>query len=119
MAEEGVIRLLMTDPSLLSKADIAEEDFTSPFLKKLFGIIKGRIASGESVDQSVISALITNDEASQLGRILSRPESAAVGQRAIKDYIEKIRAENKKPVTDDDELLRASQKYKEKKGYGG
>ena len=118
MAEEGVIRLLMLDPELMRRADIAEGDFTSPFLGKVFSVIKARFMAGESVTSPVIAAALSPEEASHFTSILSKPASAANSERAMADYIEKIRAEKLKAGAASD-LARYSEELRQKKGYGG
>jgi DNA primase len=42
MAEEGVLRLLLKDTSLIDGCELAEEEFTSPFLGKIYREIRRR-----------------------------------------------------------------------------
>ena len=117
--EEGVIRLLMKDPAVADKVPLEEKDFTSPFLAKLFSIIMERIGGGETVTEAAIAPLLTSAEASHFSKILARPVSAAQADKALVDYIEKIRSAKKTEITDDDALIRFSEKQKKTKSYGG
>lgn len=117
--EEGVIRLLMKDPAVADKIPLEEKDFTSPFLAKLFSIIMERIGGGEAVTEAAIAPLLTSAEASHFSKILARPVSAAQADKALVDYIEKIRSAKKTEITDDDALIRFSEKQKKTKSYGG
>lgn len=118
-AEEGIIRLLLLDAELIKSAeDLSESDFTSPFLAKLFTIIKSRREALRPITEASIATELSGAEASQLTTIAQKPESLANGERAMRDYIEKIRTEKLKKNSDRD-LLAVSEKYREKKGYGG
>ena len=117
-AEEGVIKLLMTDPSLLDKApDLKQDEFTSEFLSKVYAMIRERYESGNSVTAASLSAQLQPAEASHLAEIEQKPIKFAESDRALRDYIEKIRTERLKTSAED--LLAVRDKYREKKGYGG
>jgi DNA primase len=118
MAEEGIIRLLILDPSLINKAEITVEDFTSPYLGKIFGIIKQRFESGSDTSVSSLSASLTPEEASHLTLMVQRPVSMANADRALDDYIEKIKTEKLKGTANQD-LLTVRDRLREKKGFGG
>jgi len=117
-AEEGVIRTLMMDPSLVKKADITQDDFTSPFLGKVFELIKTRISHGDNISPALISASLAPEEAAHLTAMLRKPESPANAERALRDYIEKIRTEKMKAAGGVD-LLAVREKLRQKKGFGG
>jgi len=108
VAEEGVIRCLAFDPILLKTANaisFSKEEFTSPFLAKVYGILEKRIFEDREVSEAMIMSELESDEASQLTAILQKPESLKSGDRIIREYIEKIRAERLKSQAPDDEML--------------
>lgn len=116
-AEEGVIRLLMLDETLEKKTGILKvEDFSSPFLGKVYSIICERITAGKTVSLPLITAELTADEASHLTEILQKPERMSESERALSDYIEVIETEKMK---ESDDLLSLSKRLREKKSYGG
>ena len=115
-AEEGIIRLILLDPSLISALDIAPEEFSSPFLGKVFTIIKDRHSEGKSLVLASFAQALTDDEMSSLMQIVEKPESIAEADRSMKDYIAVIRTERLKSTAD---LLAISEKMRERKGYGG
>lgn len=118
-AEEGVVRLLMRDPELCERTDVlSAEDFTSPFLKKLYEIIKTRREAGDEITPARLAASLPPEESSHLTYIMQKPESAANAEAALSDYIEKIRTEKLKG-TDGVDLLAVREKYRQKKGFGG
>ena len=118
-AEEGVIRLILLDPELAHKAEeLDEKEFSSPFLGALFRDITDRIKSGRDISVGALSVGLERDQAEHLAQIVQRPESVPEGEKALADYIEKIRTENLKK-TSKDNLRAIAEMYKEKKGYGG
>jgi len=117
VAEEGVIRCLTFDPVLLKTANamsFSKEEFTSPFLAKVYAILEKRIFEDREVSEAMIMAELESDEASQLTAILQKPEAIKHGDRIIREYIEKIRAERLKSKAPDDEMLLEIKRLKEK-----
>ena len=117
VAEEGVVRCLAYDPILLKTANsmsFSKEEFTSPFLAKVYEILEKRIFSGRDVSEALIMSELESDEASQLTVILQKPEALKYGDRVIREYIERIRAERLKSQTPDDEILLEIKRLKEK-----
>ncbi|MDR2568958.1 MAG: DNA primase [Oscillospiraceae bacterium] len=116
VAEEGIIRLLALDTTLLKVAiesEFSKEEFTSDFLAKIYETIKWRISDGRDVNEAVIMAELESAEASQLTAILQKPESLANGERIIREYIGKIRAERLKTQVPDDKMLLEIKRLKE------
>ena len=118
VAEEGVIRLIINDPELMKtikKHDFSNEEFTSPFLAKVYEILDRRISESRDVSEKLILSELESGEASQLTSIMQKPETIKHGERIISEYIEKIRAERLKTQTPDEELLLEIKRLKEKK----
>ena len=113
-AEESLVRLLMLDPSLAAKCDLTGEDFTAPFLGSLYSIITNRAREKKSTDPASIIPLLTPEEAAELTRISQKPNTAADGQRALKEYIDVIRTQK---LAKSDDLMAARNKYLENKAY--
>ncbi len=120
-AEEGVLHLLISDDGLfeiLDKQDFREDEFTSPFLLKAYQVIRKRHEEGLDITPSSILAQVDKAEASQLSRILQRPQSLNYGEAAMRDYIEKIRAEKLKVSAREDPMALLL-KYRDQTGCGG
>ena len=116
-AEEGVIRLLFLDPTLLKLCgDLTPESFSVPLWGRLFGLIRDR--GEEGVSPAALDGELTAGESDWLARMLQEPQSLAEGRQAMADYMEIIRAEAAKrlgpaedPVAD---LLAIQAKGKQK-----
>lgn len=117
VAEEGVIRLILRDPMLIQYADIVSGDFSSPFLGKVFDIVKKHVNDGRDSSVAQISAELSSAEASHLSVIIQKPEKLYDTKQTLRDYIDKIKTERLKFETNGD-IAAISQRYKEKKGYG-
>ena len=118
LAEEGVIRLMYLDPGLLAGTDIRPEEFSSPTLGRLFGILQEKAAQHAPLSMAALSGIFTAGEVDHITAILQKPEVLANGKKALDDYITIIRSENEARDAQDD--LRAyAESRRNKKGYGG
>ena len=120
LAEEGVIRLVMLDPTLLGRTgDLDPTQFSSPLLGKVFDLLRQRAQQGLSLHLPSLAGSLTEEEMSHMAQIVSQPQSLSSGERALQDYIAVIRKEALRNTQNtDDELLRAMQKKNlEKKAY--
>jgi len=117
-AEEGVVRCLMRDPALLkttAELGFSREEFTSEFLAKVYEILFRRVSEAREVREALILSELESSESSRLTAILEKPEALPHGDRTIREYIEKIRAEKFKTQNPDGDLLLEIKKYREKK----
>ena len=122
MAEEGVIRLLFLDGSLADRCgDLAPEDFSSPLLRKIYGEQLQAAREGRTPAPALLQEALTTEEMGHLTALLQKPESLAAADKSLPDYIEIIRRSAAKRTggPQEDPLLAAKDKFKEKKGYGG
>ena len=113
LAEEGVIRLLLLDPSLINACTLTQEEFTSNFLGRLFADIRSRYAENRSLLPPALAAALNEEEASLLTEILEKPEAVNEGKRALNDYTGVIRTER---LINSSDLAEIARKMKEKKG---
>ncbi len=121
-AEEGVLRLMLMEPSLFQRAGALEpEHFSAPLLGRVYGILRQRYREGHSIQLANLAGALTGEEMSWLVEIADKPESAAHSQEALADYIEIIETEclKRNGQSGVDPLLAAREKYREKKAYGG
>lgn len=118
-AEEGVIRLLIQDPTLRKMTGgLKSDEFSSPFLSRVYDIVLSRYEEGRTLTLASLASELSSEEASELTNIMQRPENMAESEKAMTDYIEKIKTERLKNSSKDD-LLAVRERLKEKKGYGG
>ena len=118
VAEEGVIRLLLLEPELIGKCPLEITDFTSPFLAKVYGLIRKRDSEGREISHPLLLSELSSEEASRLTVIMQKPERLTDSQASLKAYIDRIQTEKIKANAAAD-LTAIAQRYKEKKGYGG
>ena len=119
LAEEGVIRLLMLDGEMMRMAqDLEVSDFTSPFLGRVFEMIRSSENRGEHLSLPLLTSQLEPAEAALITQICQKPEETAAADIAMGDYIEKIKTEKLKSSAKDN-LLALQEKMREKKGYGG
>ena len=118
VAEEGVIRCLVREPTLIkltSELGFSKEEFTSEFLAKVYEILTCRIFESRDVREALLLSELDSSEASRLTTILQKPEALPYSDITIREYIERIRAEKFKSIEPDADLLLEIKKYKEKK----
>ena len=95
MAEEGVIRLLLHDDSLFpDESPLAEEDFSSPLLGKIFSLLWQHRHS--AYPMAALSASLSGEEMSHLTALIQKPESTANSEKSLQDYLRIIREEKMK-----------------------
>ncbi len=117
-AETGIIRLLNQSPELFRGGlEPNPEDFSSPELRHIYETMLSLSRSGLDASAAAMSASLTPDEVSLYTNIIQEPVSAANGQKALADYIQKISRESHPQDTSD--LRAVAAKLKETKGYGG
>ena len=118
-AEEGIIRLLYLDPALAKSAALpAPEEFSSPALGHIYSVLRDKIERGETPSTATLGGALTGQEMSLLVSLLQKPELLSRGDRALADYIKRIRErrEQGRQVSD---LRALADKLRETKGYEG
>ena len=118
VAEEGVVRLAYLDPGLLNVTDLTPEEFSSPMLRRLYGILREKAAANSPLSMAALSGTFTPEEVDHITAILQKPEVLSNGAKALADYIGIIRAQ-RKPLSEEDDLRAYAETIRNKKGYGG
>ena len=119
-AEEGVLRLLLLDPSLHRElTHLRPEEFSSPLLGKAYALLLRRAEEGLSTQLSLLAGELTGEEMDHLTQVASSPESMANSRQSLADYIAVIRAEaiKRSGGSGNDLLLAAQRSNLEKKAY--
>ena len=116
-AEEGILRLLILDGSLLRETEGLEPDqFSSPYLGKIYEVLRRRIREGRALQLGMLEGELDRDEIELLADILRQPEALENGKRAMADYRAILDTEQMKRGADDEAaLLAAREKYRQKK----
>ncbi|MBR0041071.1 MAG: DNA primase [Oscillospiraceae bacterium] len=92
VAEEGVIRLLYLEPELIKSDRLpAAEEFSSPALGHIYSVLRTRLAEGKTVSADVLGGELEAKEVSLLVSILQKPEALSNAEKALDDYINRIR----------------------------
>ena len=119
-AEEGVLRLLLLDPSLHRElTQLRPEEFSSPLLGKAYALLLRRAEEGLSTQLSLLAGELTGEEMDHLTQVASSPESMANSRQSLADYIAVIRAEaiKRSGASENDLLLAEKRSNLEKNAY--
>ena len=96
-AEEGIVRLLFLDPTLLGRMPaLSEEEFSVPLWGKLYRLIVQRYGQGLPIVPAAFEAELNGEESGLFTRLLQTPQSLGEGERAMADYIDILREEAQK-----------------------
>ena len=119
LAEEGVIRLMVLDPSLLDRSDLQPEEFSSPLLGRLFGMLREKAAARTELSPAILSGSFSQEEVAHITAIREdKHEDLSNGRKALEDYVSIIREERNK-LTAGADLRAYAENKRNKKGYGG
>ena len=121
-AEEGLLRLLLLDDSLFpADPPLTPEQFSSPLLGKVYGLLWAGRAAGRPLSLSALTGELTPEEMSHITGVCQQPEALSNGHQALADYIHIIQEEATKRAggADIDPLLAATEKYRKTKITGG
>ena len=119
-AEEGLLRMLLKEPELFSKAEaLTPETFSVPFFGRVFEYWQRRWRDGLPVTAAGLEGILTAEELTHLTSVLQKQDSP-VSDEAFEDCRRIVLEESARSVvTDADGLLAMQQSLKKKKGYGG
>ena len=92
-AEEGILCALLQDPARIEGCALPEEEFSSPFLRRLYAELKRRRAEGLSVSAASILSGLEPGEAAQLTQILQAPAAPGSAGAALADCIRVVHEE--------------------------
>jgi DNA primase len=120
-AEEGVLRLLLLDDALFpAEAPLQAEEFSYPLYGKAFFLLWELHAAGRPVSLTALTGALDPGEMSLLTRVLQAPEVSDNRERALRDYIDKIREEHGRHDAAGDRLAALTARYrKTNQGTGG
>ncbi|MBP3319834.1 MAG: DNA primase [Ruminiclostridium sp.] len=116
-AEEGILRLLMLDGSLVREtAGLEPDHFSSQYLGKIYAVLRRRLLEGRAIQLGMLEGELDREEIELLAEILRQPEALEHGSKAMADYRAILDTEQAKSRgTDEEALLAARDKYRQKK----
>ena len=119
-AEEGILRVVLLDPSYFSRLeDLKEESFSSPLLGKVFVRLRQRWKDGGSVSLAALDGVLEPAEMDHVAALVQRPQARDTAAQALRDYLSVIRKESAGRAESEDDLLSLRETLKEKKSCGG
>ena len=117
-AEEGILRLLMLDGSLVKQTQGLEPgQFSAPVLGKIYQVLLEHLKQGRPLQLGTLEGELEGEEIALLADILGRPTALENGAKAMADYRAVLETERMKQQTTTDEavLLAARETYRKKK----
>ena len=119
MAEEGVLAMILRDPSLIGQAKgLTGQAFSVELLGRVYDRLQARYNQGQEVSLAVLEDL-SLEEMSHLTGICQRQEGPA-SEAAFRDCVDIIiDARQVASISSDDDLLALRNKLKESKGTKG
>ena len=122
MAEKGVLRLLCHDPTLFHGDELAEEDFSVPQFGKLYTALREQTKNGGAPSIALLQGF-SGEETSLLTETVSEPFDPANADKALADYIEKIKAAKlvrmQRGENGEDTMRAFAEEQRKRKGYRG
>jgi DNA primase len=119
MAEEGLLRMVLTEPSLFERAAALDgAQFSSPLLGRAFEALRSRYQAGLSVTLATLEGSFSPEEIRHLTAI-ARREETLVQDEAVDDYIHLIEeADSRRQARSGGDLLAMRDRLQKTKGYG-
>lgn len=93
LAEEGVLRLLVLDPTFFDRIDLTPEEFSCELLGRVYGLWQDAYDQGLDVQLSSLKGNLNRAELEQIAQIFSTPEPLVDADEAMEGYIRIIREE--------------------------
>ena len=120
-AEEGLLRLLLLDDTLFpQQPPLTSEQFSSPLLGRVYGLLWQNRSEGRRPSLAALSGELSAEEMNHMSGICQQPEGLSNATQALEDYIGIIRSESEKRAGggEGDPLLAAMEKFRKTKGGG-
>lgn len=119
MAEEGLLRMVLKEPSLLDTLKLDAQQFSSPLLGAAYHAAQMRRAQGQPVLLSAMEQDFTPEEMAHLSAVAAKDE-CTISEQALADYVRTIQEQYARThPSGQADLLRLAERMKQRKGYGG
>ena len=121
MAEEGVLRLVLREESLLDELRaLRPEMFSSPLLGRAYALLQAQRARGGLVSLAALEGDFSAEEMAHLTAVSQKKGGALVREDALRDCVSIIREEaTKREARSGQDLMALRNRLKEKKGLDG
>ena len=93
LAEEGVLRLLLMEPTLFDRIDLTPEEFSSKLLGRVYDLWQRFYTHGLRISLSSLAGTLNEREMDHIAQVLSIPEPLLNATETIENYIRIIREE--------------------------
>ena len=113
-AEELLIATLAANPEIYASVrdQITPEDFTTPFCARVFTTVCGRLAAGAAADLSAFAQGYSDEEISEVARIINLAQRGADPRKVCADCIKTLLAEKDKRKAVDPSALSDEEWYR-------
>ncbi|MBE6932659.1 MAG: DNA primase [Ruminococcaceae bacterium] len=120
MAEEGLLRMLLREPTLFDKVSpLTAEQFSAPLLGKAFSLLQSRHFDGLQVSLAGLGEEFSPEELGHLTQVAQKRDEL-ISDEAFADYRRIILNEAAKArLQSGEDLLALRDRLKQQKGYGG
>ncbi len=109
--EEGLLRVVFLDPTLLADlGNFTAEVFSVPLLGKVFELLKQRYQQRLSVELPYLTEYLEKDEMNHLVGIFNQPQDKETLKEAMMDYLAVMREEYEKRFFQGEDRLLALQR---------
>ena len=120
MAEEGILRMVLREESLLGElSDLPPEMFSSPLLGRAYAAMLEQHSRGGLCGLPALEGQFTEEEIQHLAAVAQKGDGP-VREEALEDYKRIVREEyEKREARQDRDLMALRDRLKEKKGLDG
>lgn len=121
LAEEGVLRVVLLDPSYFRQLeDLPASDFSAPLLGRAYDQLRQRWQAGKPVSLAALDGVFTPEEMDHLSAVVQQPQPMYTAQAALDDYKQTILAQHRRAdIHSGQDLAQLRDLLKQKKSYGG
>lgn len=121
LAEEGVLRVVLLDPSYFRQLeDLPASDFSAPLLGRAYDQLRQRWQAGKPVSLAALDGVFTPEEMDHLSAVVQQPQPMHTAQAALDDYKQTILAQHRRAdIHSGQDLAQLRDLLKQKKSYGG
>lgn len=120
MAEEGLLRMLLQEPSLFEQINsLNGHNFSSPLLGRVFDELLSQYKQGLQTSIALLGEKLSSEEMAHLTQVVQKKKEL-ISDEAFRDYLRIISNESARAdAKSEKDLLALRDRLKQSKGYGG